>query len=336
MHIRFLLTYKADRKMSIQTIQKQFQSGFSLIELMISLLIGSFLMAGVFTVYINSLSSQDAVQDQVTLTDNSRFALETLAFDLRHGGLFGRHNEPDNADVTNLVGKIVNDCSVGWAMNIISGVYAYNDNFSDSDYNLGTCIPDWSHGDVIEIRYTLGTTVPDANLLDDKVYALSNVNSSVFFIGKNVPTATPVLGGLNYPYVLRTYYINKNTEPNDGIPSLHRLSLVPGASGTGPTVNDELLLAGVEDLQIQIGLDPDNDGTVNTYVEPGPRASVLWRQARSIIFWMVIRSSNYTPGLDTTATFTIAGTPVTYSNDGYRRTMVSTVVKLRNTKLRSE
>lgn len=63
MHIRFLLTYKADRKMSIQTIQKQFQSGFSLIELMISLLIGSFLMAGVFTVYINSLSSQDAVQD---------------------------------------------------------------------------------------------------------------------------------------------------------------------------------------------------------------------------------------------------------------------------------
>lgn len=315
--------------MRMMTPQIKFHAGFTLIELMISLAIGLFLMAGVFTVFVNSRNSQEVIQDQVNLTDDARFALETISFDLRHAGVYGRTNEADNVDVADVINNVAGDCSAGWAMNITNGIYGYNDAVNDADFSMATCAPNYSNGDIIEVRYTLGSAV--AALQNNMVYTKSNVSSSKFFIGNVEPSEALVPGGQVYQYVARAYYISSFTDAGDGIPSLHRVSV-----GPGPSIQDEMLLSGVIDMQIHVGLDPDNDGTVNTYANPGPAAVVNWGQVRSVSIWIVLRSNKLEPALDTSANFTIAGVPVAYPNDGYRKIMMSSVVKLRNTKVRSE
>ena len=105
-------------------------------------------------------------------------------------------------------------------------------------------------------------------------------------------------------------------------------------------VTDQVLLAGVEDMQIQIGLDTDNDkdGIVDTYVDAGaqlPGTDIgAWSDARTVQVWLVLRSLRSYSDLDTVITADIAGNTVTLPaggiNDGFRRMVVSTVAELRN------
>lgn len=63
--------------------------GFSLIELMIALLIGSLLMVGIFHVLFGAKESY-RIQDELSRTqENARFAAEFIARDLRMAGLRG-------------------------------------------------------------------------------------------------------------------------------------------------------------------------------------------------------------------------------------------------------
>lgn len=58
-------------------------SGFSLIELMIALLIGSLLMSGVFNILVGAKQAY-RVQDELSRTqENARFAADFIARDLR-------------------------------------------------------------------------------------------------------------------------------------------------------------------------------------------------------------------------------------------------------------
>ena len=83
-------------------------------------------------------------------------------------------------------------------------------------------------------------------------------------------------------------------------------------------------------MQVMLGLDTDNDGTVNRYVAPA--ATIDWKQVRSAQIWLVIKSGDYEPNLNTGVTYNIAGGSVTTLTDGYRREMIKTVVSLRNQK----
>ena len=259
------------------------------------------------------------------MLDEARFALETISFDLRHAGIYGRVNETDNVNTDDASLVMATDCSTGWALNVTKPVYAFDDKVSDGDFDLSTCAASWHHGDVLEMRYALGTEV--ANLVEGVIYTKSNTRESVFFAynGSNEPV---VENGRVFKYVAYAYYISDFTDTaGDGVPSLHRISVEPGLTWV-----DEVLLSGVEDLQIMLGLDVDDDGTVNTYVKPGPEGVVTWAQVRSAQIWIVVKSKDLQPDLNTEKTFIIGGDPVKYGPDGYRREMVQTVVALRNTK----
>ena len=68
---------------------KKLQRGFSLIEMMIAMLIGIFLLAGVTIVMINSKKTYNSQADRVLLQENARFAFEYMAKDIRMHGYFG-------------------------------------------------------------------------------------------------------------------------------------------------------------------------------------------------------------------------------------------------------
>lgn len=314
-----------------------YQTGFSLVELMISMVIGLFLMTGVFTVFVNSRHSQDLIQDQVNMLDEARFALETISFDLRHAGIYGRVTEAVDLVTTAVpAGPGIADTTCSdWAMRVADPVYAFNDAISDASFDMTDCALARTSGDIIEMRYTLGTVVAEADVVDGLTYAKSNTSSSVFFVADDsvtteIPDDTTVPNGVVYQYVAHAYYISNFTETaGDNRPSLHRVSLGPKL-GSNTTLDDEVLLTGVEQLQVMLGLDTDNDGTVNRYVAPAP--TIAWNQVRSAQIWLVIKSNDLEPDLDTAVTYNIAGGSVTTLTDGYRREMMKTVVSLRNQK----
>ncbi len=62
------------------------QTGFSLIEMMVAMLIGLFLMGGVISVYISSSQSSNVNNSLRTLQENGRFALASLKNNIQMAG----------------------------------------------------------------------------------------------------------------------------------------------------------------------------------------------------------------------------------------------------------
>jgi len=79
---------------------KSYQTGMTLIEIMIALLIGAFLLGGVLQIFINSKQTNRMQESLSRLQENGRFALDFLAKDIRIAGYWGCHSAPSpNSDI---------------------------------------------------------------------------------------------------------------------------------------------------------------------------------------------------------------------------------------------
>ena len=144
-------------------------------------------------------------------------------------------------------------------------------------------------------------TVPNRNFLQTDLLALTDANCRQLFIfqptvpvttagGNNVVTYTtpsptlagfpdPVWGGKNLwdagATLMRLsstiYYIANNAA---GVPSLYR-RVWNGTPAVPVGASDELL-NGVENLQIDVGIDTNNDGVVDTYATPNAVTAAQW------------------------------------------------------------
>lgn len=70
----------------LASIPNKRESGFSLIELMIALVLGLFIIGGVLAVFMSSSASFNSTAALSRVQENGRFALEILAEDLRNTG----------------------------------------------------------------------------------------------------------------------------------------------------------------------------------------------------------------------------------------------------------
>lgn len=85
------------------------QLGMTLIEIMIALLIGAFLLGGVMQIFVSSQQTNRMQENLSRLQENGRFAMEFISKDIRRAGYWGclRPSSPDidiagtNDDVAN-------------------------------------------------------------------------------------------------------------------------------------------------------------------------------------------------------------------------------------------
>lgn len=313
------------------------QNGFTLVELMVSMVIGLFLLTGVFTIYLNSRDSQRVVEEEVRMMDNARFALDTIAYDLRHAGAYGHRNHEDLGKVRDLTtfSTVTGQCGgagSGWVVDVEKPVYAVD---LGTDY-LADCMTGWDQGDTIEVRYAtaLPLNTVEANLISDALYLKSIGEYSHLFKGDTPPDAYLFDGKPDIRYFLwqaRGYYISNFTDQvGDGVPSLRLVSLEPG-----PVVNDSILLRGVEDIEIQLGLDTptvagttQGDGSADSYIHPLVTFD-KWNQVISARVWLVLRSEKQYEDINPLQSYQVAGAGRVY-NDQFKRIVVSTSVRLRN------
>ena len=322
-------------------------AGFTLVELMTALAVGSFLIIGATSVYIQGRRSFQDNESISRLHEDARFALATLEPDIRMASFFGQQARPEL--IQNIAGPgemtpagltvAAPDCGDNWAINLAQPVSGTN-----NAYNW-TCAPTVGAArpgsDTLVIRRAAEDpwTAP---LVANTIYLHSTrgLANSLFRGGLGVPFTTATGNETTHELVTHGYYISTQSSLG-AIPSLRRRRLVDG-----PALLDEEILPGVEDMQIELGVDTDpmdtpNRGSINQYVaaddpmlDPADPLFNPDAQVLAVRLWLLVRSLTPEPGF--------ADNAYVYSDRNWggpvapidvRRLLVSRTIYLRNVRV---
>lgn len=343
-----------------QTVDRQ--SGFSLVELMVGMVLGLMLIAGAVSIYLASKRSYLEVEQVGALTESARFAEQIVGESLRHLGFLGEL--PANkisVDAALAATSITGDCNTptsakAKAYDLSRLAYAAT---VDSSNNALGCITDGMEDtDVLVIKrvvarpYTAGPRVRDPNdppgatidtpsTLDaGRTYVMTNNVTGILFEGSTPPSITSggeVPGGSAWEYQYEVFYI-RDTDPlsTEDTPYLSRRVLAYNTSTSSMEFQTEDLAEGVENMQLLFGYDSDGDGEADTYDDPPGPGSAAWDDVVSIEVFMLIRSATSDAQYTDTKTYQMGGDPndpVGPLNDNYRRLISHASVSLRNLKL---
>jgi type IV pilus assembly protein PilW len=186
---------------------------------------------------------------------------------------------------------------------------------------------------------------PVAPLAGSMQVQTTRTNGQLFADG-NVPAefSTDINPNTGEPYstthnlIINSYYVAADSDLIPGVPALRRKSL--GVGVAGPVVIDEEIAPGVENIQIQLGIDIDEDNTVDRYVNPGdgvydpddgnyiPGARVLTTR-----FWIVVRGLNVEVGIQDARDYAPGDVDLGVPNDQFRRMQVSKTILMRNARI---
>jgi type IV pilus assembly protein PilW len=327
--------------------------GFSLVELLVAMVVGLIIVTGVFSLHSATRKTQVSNEVQMDMVADARFAIELISYDLRHAGMWGGTNkdgliECKSSDApctgTSVPVTAAGDCAVGQYFNLTLPVFA-TDGTAGNPYSA-TCIPGSekyvANTDVLEIRYADSNyedpiTGLEKTLSTGQSYVRSNFVSGRVFTGAIAPElSSHESSPQTHNYVLHsfTYYVSDYTDTvGDGVPSLRRVALVKG-----PAMQNQTLVSGVADLQVQFGVDADGieDANGNLAIDRyvNPDAVTDWTAVYAAKIWLLMRSDKKQLGVDTAKSFSIAGAAATTygGQDDYRYFLVTSVVNLRNLK----
>lgn len=321
------------------------QRGVSLIELMVALVIGLFLIFGAVTIYQQSRATFRTTEAVARLQEVARLAFDVLESDVRMASYWGLNNRPEFIvnrarptqplpepfDTLGLDGPI-DECGGGgsnWAINLDEYIGGSNNGYDLSCAATGTPSDD---SDTLLVRRAAEAAPA---VLDTKQVYLqtSRVQGTLFVPGCTNPKLAACIPSDYLPpasesraLVVNSYYVTTGSTLRADVPSLRRKSL-----GAGPAMGDEEIVQGVEDIQVQFGVDTNGDTSVDTYVNPGD-ALLNGNDVISATIWLRIRSEDRDFGHVDGNTYQYADTVVAPLNDNYRRIVVSKTIQLRNTR----
>lgn len=317
------------------------EHGFSLIELMISMTIGIFLIGGAIYVYDEARSTLRVNDTLARMQEDARWALDIIEPDLRLSGYWGRH--ASGAALAGRAGTpsplavgVANDCGPNWSINTNVSLEAFN-NVRPTWACLGA--DDYVEGtDTLALRHASGRIVDTAELEGGRIYLRTHENGrGALFAGALEPA---IVDAQNHALIANAYYVRPNTIGADGRPSLRRRGLT--VVGGVPTVVDQEIIAGVEDLQVQFGIDASGDCAVDRYVDPDNPVLATNPRVRALRIWLRIRGDqsvdadgnfeNVEAGFSDARTYRYADREYTPAGDEarFRRLLVSRTIFLRN------
>ncbi|MEJ1965723.1 MAG: PilW family protein [Gammaproteobacteria bacterium] len=348
--------------------------GLTLIELLVALTIGSLLVAGAVYVYSQSRKTHTVTETIARLQENGRYVFSLIEPDIQLAGYYGYSNAPDDFkfitggstasavpaarliptmdDVLGVAETV--SCGKNFLVNLSATVQGTN-----KTYSLG-CAP--QGGGTLDGPDTLTVRRASSAPSDGKGAAVAN--RLQLFVSRLSPTNQYVISDGSLPaspdlkadfvqvrdLIVRTYYISKDSTSPDavGLPALRVKSLT-----NGPAFNDDEVMRGVEDLQVQFGIDTGSydgnaaidsgrdqngdgiaditRGTATYYVNPD--SVPLGAQVISVRVWVLLRAEQAEQGFVNDTNFVYADRNIPAKNDGYRRVLMSRTIQLRNSRV---
>lgn len=313
------------------------QHGFTIIELMIAMALGLFLVAGVVTLFMSSRQSFNQDENTARLQDEARFAIQELARDLRMASYLTEPLVPgsitQDGSLT-LAADCGNPAHDQWVYDFtdeatgeISTLTALDNTDGATAAANYACIDDGEiveDTDVVAIKRAGGSPVPPANVQAGTVYIRSNGTTGLLY---KDPPAIAIAGPFNdWEYRPRIYYIrNFTNEVDDGIPSLCRKVLTTDGE---PTMTTECIAQGIENLQLEYGLDIDHDGSADRYLGNPTLAEI--QDVVSARVFLLARTRDMDRRHTDPKTYSISNAPDYTPADNYHRRVYQVTVTVHN------
>nr|WP_321241733.1 PilW family protein [uncultured Tolumonas sp.] len=319
-------------------------SGYTLIEWMISIVIGLFLISGLFSLYGISKETTHASLDNGELQENGRIGMNLILRDLHMAGFWGDYTGlPLSFDSGVSLSTAANsfssssDCldtrSIGSfpkSSGNIRSVWIQHVNAAGSKGTALSCItlPSGAslstNSDIVDIKRAQGNPISDAAALDaNHFYIASNVQALNFFKGSEIRPDTTIMPNRQvWEYIRHIYYISIQ----NSVPELHLLYLTDA-------IQDTSIVRGVEKMRILFAVDNtlEPDGIIDAYITPESVTQKQWDERRVLggrIFLLVRSiepSSNYT-NPNTYRLGDVSYTPA----DHYKRLLLQSAVMFNN------
>ncbi|MEZ5564471.1 MAG: PilW family protein [Gammaproteobacteria bacterium] len=236
------------------------QAGMTLVELTVAMAIGLFLIGGALYVYGQSRNSYRASDSLARLQESARFAMDTLEPDIRLARYWGLNAEPARITVTPGLTARCSGIAAPWALNDLSAaVEVLDDNWTlpcsafnnapraDSDVLIVRHAEPWQAG--------IQPVADGSRMQVQTTLARGQVFQSAVAPGLGAATSINNV-------TVNAYYVSNQSSFDAATPSLRRLTLGPGGD-----FDDEEVIPGVENLQVQLGMDTNGDGVVDRYVD---------------------------------------------------------------------
>jgi type IV pilus assembly protein PilW len=324
------------------------QTGLTLVELMVALAIGSFLIIGAVQIYNQSRQAFIVNESVARVQETAQFAMDTIEADLRmasNWGLNSRGLAVEGRSVTanpNPLGlPAPAECGADWALNLALPVDGDNNAYGLLCAATGGA---QANSDVVTIRRASVNPVPvDATRLQLQSTRIQGrlFNDAVVPADFTPVTIDPITGApssTTHNLMVNSYYVSPTSELIPGVPTLRRHVLT--TRNGAPFIEDQEVAPGVENIQLQLGIDVDRDNTVDRYVNPGdpiydpfsagylPGARVLTAR-----IWLLVRGVTPEFGIQDTRNYQPGDVALGTPNDGFRRMQVSKTILLRNQRI---
>jgi type IV pilus assembly protein PilW len=341
--------------------------GFTLIEILVALALGVLILLALTILFARNSGNQSELERNTRQLESARYSIDLLGEDVMHAGYFGEF-DPDPLIVNPLDWTTPDPCATavnaqGWntpdppvptsadpAERVqipvpVQGI--------EAGTALG-CLGNRVAGtEALVVRHAeTGAPVTLAAGLNNNLYIqVARCGLDVSRIrAASVPSGTlnlrlpPAAGASGCGPVndslrrltQRTYYIASCNDcgASDGIPTLKRVEMINGALRTMSVAE------GVENLQVEHGLDTDGDGVPDTYVTTDGVTGVApnqWQNVVAVRLHLLTRSTQATPGFTDSRTYQLGpDVAATTPADGNKRTLMTSTVRLHNVGSRRE
>lgn len=356
------------------------QGGFTLVELMISIVVGMVIIAALALLFANNSRARQEMDKTSQQIENGRYATQYLRDDLRLAGYWGEFS-PESLTAPAAVPdpSLTDDASVSAAVPLhVQGYHSGMDAAFNSTLPAGvtalltdrkantdvlvvrrasTCVagpstaePGCSAQDVTTSKYfqtSLCTTQLDALaaaghydyqfLIGTDANAFTTANANIttaptFLTQKDCATAA-----VTRAVHVHIYYVANNDVAGDGIPTLKMVSLKANAFAAPVAIAE-----GIETMQLEWGLDTSGDGIPDSWkVDPvagmaGAAQVTAWQQVTAVKVHLIARNTQASTGqFEDTRKYVLGSTTAADNtfgpyNDGYKRHVYSTVVRIAN------
>lgn len=351
-------------KLPAHTLIRKLDSGFTLVELMISIAIGMFLMLGLSTLLINSSATRTELEKSSRQIENGRYAMQIMSDDIRLAGYYGEYSFPSSIASTTPDPCATAVANLGWnsaTPTIATPIYGYTGSASEP-----SCVTDRKSGTgILVVRRAQTVSIPAISAAANTPYlqvSLCDTETTPFVLAttgftlkKKDCSTTAVLR----KYIVHIYYISTcNACGSDNIPTLKRVEIEGGASSVVP------LVEGIDDMQFDYGVDylpaePSQDGSPDCYISnpsvtdatvaplsseiascPGGNwavAAANWANVTTVRLNVLAQNTETTGGYNNDRTYDLglAGTVGPF-NDAYKRHVYTGLVRVVNTSGRRE
>ena len=333
------------------TPQPPSQRGTTLVELLVAMTVALLVVGTVAAIFAGTSRNRASLERAARLAENAHYAMELLRNDIAQAGYY------DTLTTTagGFAWRLRDPCAtaigdLGWShpSGTAPPVNVRIENAPVPIFGLRAadatppCLPDRMPGTaILVVRFVGPQTTPPAlaagmphlQLSKCQLETPNKLNLGVFsnvpadFTLRNVGCAT--VADVKR-FTVRAYYVATCDRCGiDTIPTLKRAEL------TGDGIAVTPLAEGIENLQIEYGLDANGDGTPDRYLDI-PDAGLgaafgEWSNVMAVRIYLVARSIDIEHGYTDTKEFDLglAGRKAA-ANDGFKRTMLTSLVRPMN------